>query len=167
MSYSSSFVSRIVPLALLAVAIAAGAAHIEAQTPEFGHSAAIGQLTIGDAASVPIFAVSSVVENVGGGAGGAAPAALSDIAIVKRADALSTPLFSAIVRGEHLPTVRIDLHEPGKATVAASFELADVVVTGFTTSGDQGEAVTFDFRRVTFSAAGQSFCWDTLSNTSC
>ena len=167
MSYSS-FVPRIAAFALLSLALAAGTAHVAAQPHEVSQSKAIGQLTIGDSAPVPIFALSSNVQNTGnGGGGGAGQAALSDITVVKQADAQSTALFRAIVRGLRLPSVRIDLYENGKTTIAASFELADVLVTEMTSSGDQGEAVAFAFAQVTFTAAGQSFCWDTNTNTTC
>lgn len=166
MSYSFSFVSRIAPLAVLAMVLAAGTAPIAAQTV-VSRPDAIGLLTIGDGAPVPIYAMSSSVQNAGGGNGGAGAATLSGITVVKQADALSTALFRAIVRGQHLPGVRIEVYQAGKAAIAASFELADVLVTGLISTGDQGEAVTFDFSQVTFSAAGQSFCWNTTTNSSC
>lgn len=161
---TSSLVSRIV-LAALFAAMIAGSTQLLAQSPPSDAALPIGQLSVAGAPAVPIYAFSSGVSNpVSGPGGGAGAAILSDIAVGKLADAQSTALFSAIVRGQHIPSVRIELYENGK--VAAIYELGDVVVTSFV-SGNTGESVAFNFARLTFTVAGQTFCWDKATNSSC
>lgn len=128
---------------------------------------AIGQLSVNQGAPVPIYAVSLDVLNpfVDDGSG---RASLSDISVQKMADTLSTEFFRLALQAEHVPQVRIDLYNSGTTTVASTFLLQNVVVTGFATAGvASGEAVTFHYERLTFGTGGTPFCWDIKQNKAC
>jgi hypothetical protein len=162
---TSSLVSRLVLAALLAATIAGGT-RLFAQTAPLTQSSPTGQLSVGGTAAVPIYAFSSIVSNQGNGPGGGGSGApvISDITVGKLPDAQSTSLFTATVRGLHIPNVRIEVNQNGKA--AATYELSDVIVTSFATSST-GELVSFTFARITLTVAGQSFCWDKATNSTC
>jgi hypothetical protein len=127
----------------------------------------IGQLTVGQGAPVAIYAVSLDVKNpLADDGSGTGRANFSDLSIQKLADALSTDLFRLALRGEHVPQVRIELYNAGTTTVASTYLLENVLVTGFATAG-AGEAVTFHYERLTFGTSGAPFCWDLKQNKAC
>lgn len=131
----------------------------------------IGQMSVNQGAPVPIYAVSLDVKNPfieSGGGTGSGKASLSDISIQKLSDALSTDLFRLALLGEHVPQVRIELYSSGTTTVASTFLLQNVLVTGFATAGViGGESVTFHYERLTFGTGGTPFCWDIAQNKAC
>ena len=48
-----------------------------------------------------------------------------------------------------------------------SYELEDVIVTRFETTGGAGESVAFGYRLVRLTAGGATVCWDTSANMGC
>ena len=169
-------------LRLIALGVVAAAVIVPASSPPVSAQAkppaavlnqnpVIGQVTVNQGAPVPIYAVSLDVKNPFvdlGGSQGTGRATLSDISIQKLADALSTDLFRLALQGDHVPQVRIELYSAGTSTVASSFLLQNVVVTGFATVGAEGgEKVTFHYERLTFGTSGTPFCWDIKQNRAC
>jgi type VI protein secretion system component Hcp len=131
----------------------------------------IGQVTVNQGTPVPIYAVSLDVKNtivdVGGGGQGTGQAQFSDISIQKAVDALSTDLFRLALLGEHVPQVRIELYSSGTTTVASTFLLQNVVVTGFATAGGGLENISFHYERLTLGTSGAPYCWDLAQNKAC
>ena len=168
---------RLIALGVVAAALVVPAsippvsAQVKPPAAVLNQNPVIGQVTVNQGAPVPIYAVSLDVKNpfvdIGGGIG-TGKATLSDISIQKVADALSTDLFRLALLGEHVPQVRIELYGPGTTTVASTFLLQNVVVTGFATAGAEGgENVTFHYERLTFGTSGAPFCWDIKQNKAC
>jgi hypothetical protein len=167
---SSSLIRHLAVSALVALFIGITPMRLGAQSASPGvlmPGNAIGQLSVADAAPVPIYAIGFDVQNTGSTGGGGAGAPKFDLSIEKQPDVLSTALFRSTVQGVHLAGVRIDLYRPGGTAIASTIELSDVLVTAFATTDRQGEAVAFDFSRIVFTAGGQTFCWDTKLNASC
>lgn len=170
MSASLSLVRRLSVSALIALAIGATTIHLDAQSPATGAfmpANAIGQVSVAGGTPVPIYAIGLEVQNAAPVGGGAGQARLADIAIEKQPDALSALLFRSTLQGVHLTNVRIEMFRSGGATIGSTIELSDVLVTSFGTTDSQGEAVAFNFSRITFTAGGQTFCWDARLNASC
>ena len=130
-----------------------------------------GLLTIGSASSaIYSFSFGATAPISSGGGGAAGRTTLSDIAVTKAADALSRSLFSNVVRGVHMPTVQIDIYEPGTTTVVASYGLQDILISSFAAaSGGNGqlESVSFNYRVITVTSGGSSFCWNIAENAAC
>ena len=166
-------------LRLIALGVVAAAVVVPASLPPVSAQAkppaavlnqnpVIGQVTVNQGAPAPIYAVSLDVKNPFVDSTGTGRATLSDISIQKVADALSTDLFRLALLGEHVPQVRIELFSAGTNTVASTFLLQNVVVTGFATAGTEGgENVTFHYERLTFGTSGAPFCWDIKQNKAC
>ena len=153
-------------LGTLALVIALVQVPLIAQTRPAASNTPIGQLTIGDA-TVPIYSFSFGASNTFGEIGGTGRASVSDVSLLKLADALSTPLLRYVVMGDHLPKTRVEVFSrttgPG-----ATFDLEDVIVTSYQVSGgDVTESVSLAFGRIAMTANGTSFCWDVLRNLRC
>ena len=168
---SSSFIRRLAVSALIALAIGTAPMGLDAQSPGTGvfmPADAIGQVSVAGGAPFPIYAIGFDVQNIGlGGGGGAGQPKLSDVSIEKQADALSSVLFRSTIQGVHLTNVRIDLYRAGGSAIGSTIELSDVLVTAFSTTDRQAEAVAFNFSRIVFTAGGQNFCWDVRLNATC
>lgn len=170
MNASSSLMRHLAVSALFALAIGITPMRLGAQSSSSGvfmPGNAIGQLSVGGAAPVPIYAIGFDVQTSGQTDGGGAGAPRFDLSLEKQPDVLSTSLFRSTVQGLHLAGVRIDLYRPGGTAIGSTIELFDVLVTAFTTTDRQGEAVAFNFSRIVFTAGGQTFCWDTKLGASC
>jgi hypothetical protein len=167
---SSSLMRHLAVSALVALAIGITPMRLGAQSSGSGvfmPANAIGQLSIAGAAPVPIYAIGFDVQASGLTGGGGAGAPKFELSIEKQPDVLSTLLFRSTVQGVHLAGVRIDLYRPGGTAIGSTIDISDVLVTAFTTTDRQGEAVGFNFSQIAFTAGGQTFCWNTQANASC
>jgi hypothetical protein len=133
----------------------------------------IGQLSIGDGPAVPIYSFSfgasnpTVVGTPGGGAG-AGKVNMSDMSVMKQADALSAPLLRYVTMGVHLQRARIEIFPKTAGGLPATFDLTDVVVTAYQVSGgDVVESVSLSFDRMAMTSGGASFCWDNSAYLAC
>ena len=133
--------------------------------------APIGQISVEGGPVSPIYAFTfgaeQITDGATGGGGGAGKAVLDDVAIVKDADALSTSLLNFVVTGRHLQRVRVDIYGSNANQVASTFELEDVIVTRFETSGAASESVAFSYRLVRLTAGSATVCWDTSASRAC
>lgn len=86
---------------------------------------------------------------------------------MKDADALSTSLLNYVVTGQHLQRVRVELYGSNANQIVSTFELEDVIVTRFETTGGAGESVAFGYRLVRLTAGGATVCWDASANMGC
>jgi type VI secretion system secreted protein Hcp len=157
---------------LVSLLVAATSMQLSAGTPSTSIAkAAIGRISVEGGPASPIYAFSFGAAQITGGAtgggGGAGKAVLDDVSIVKDVDALSTSLLDYVVTGRHLQRVRIETYGSNANQVASTFELEDVIVTRFETSGASSESVAFNYRLVRLTAGGATVCWDTSANMRC
>jgi type VI secretion system secreted protein Hcp len=155
-----------------AFVIAAASMPLNAAPPSSSNAKGpIGQISIESGPVSPIYAFTFGAEQITGGTpgggGGAGKAVLDDVSIVKDADALSTSLLNYVVTGRHLQRVRIEIYGSNANQVASTFELEDVIVTRFQTSGAVSESVAFNYRLVRLTAGGATVCWDASANMGC
>ena len=132
----------------------------------------IGQLSIGDGPAVPIYSFSFGASNptTAGASGGlgTGKVSMSDMNVMKQADALSAPLLRYVTMGVHLQRARIEIFAKTSGALPATFDLTDVAVTAYQVSGgDVMESVSLSFDRIAMTSGGASFCWDNSTYTAC
>jgi type VI protein secretion system component Hcp len=154
------------------VALALAGATVTAQGTGGGSAGnqSVGSLQVdGLGPATPIYGFGLDVINAGsassGGGGGAGKADFKDIQVVRLSDAASPQLFRYAVSGQHIESVRITLVK-GPGSSASSYELRDVVVTGFS-NADGVEQVGFSFHEIAMTAGGVTTCWDLAGNVGC
>lgn len=120
--------------------------------------------------------VSNNSSAVPGGGGGAGITSFDSLTFQKLADSASSGLFLATATGLHIPSVNITVASlsPGNnatATPVYEIEAGDVLVNLFSFAGKQGdlptESVGLDFRTLSITANGATYCFDLATNTQC
>ena len=157
---------------ILALTVAVAQLPVMAQVRSAAPAAPIGQLSIGDGPAVPIYAFSFGASNptvVGApGGGGSGKVNMSEMNVMKQADALSAPLLRYVTMGVHLQRVRIEIFPKTSGALPATFDLTNVVVTSYQVSGgDVIETVALSFDRIAMTSGGASFCWDNSAYMVC
>jgi len=141
------------------------------QVPAVQAPSPVGQISIDGGTPSPIYGFTFGAANSGtttsGGGSGAGKVSFSDVVVTKNADALSTELLRFVSTGTHRMVAEVQLYQFGTTTVQSTYELADVIITGFQAGGGGAESVQLNFRRITVASGGSSFCWDVATNASC
>ena len=106
---------------------------------------------------------------VSGGGSGTGKATFSPLKVKKVIDSASPLLMNSVATGVHIPTAVVTVYKPGTTRALGVYELEEVVVTGVEQSGAKGssETVSLSYRTVTFTAGGESWCFDLVSSTGC
>lgn len=104
-----------------------------------------------------------------GGSGGASAGkpAFSAVTVSKLVDAMSPALLADAVTGQNIDEVVIRLFAPGSSTVAALYELGEVMASSDLIGNDGAspsqllETIQLHFRTITVTVDGASFTYDT------
>ena len=157
---------------ILAVTLAFAQLPVMAQVRAAVPATPIGQLSIGDGPAVPIYSFSFGASNPTtagtSGGSGAGKVTMSDVNVMKQADALSAPLLRYVTMGTHLQRAKVEIFQKANGALPATFDLSDVVVRSYQVSGgDVVESVSLSFDRIAMTSGGASFCWDNSAYMAC